>query len=103
MNELESAIRIGRKNAVNKTPANFKKISPDQETVDKTTDRVSLSKTAKVQASLKGNTGSASEIRQDLVNRFRSVLNDGTYEVKADEIADKIVQKIKEHKNRTIF
>jgi len=33
------------------------------------------------------------------VNKFRNVLRDGTYSIKADEIADKIVQKIRDNKN----
>ncbi|MFQ5672196.1 MAG: flagellar biosynthesis anti-sigma factor FlgM [Nitrospinales bacterium] len=42
------------------------------------------------------------EIRRDLVKKFRRVLKEGAYEVKAEEIADKIVQKIREEKDRII-
>ena len=43
--------------------------------------------------------GIASDIRFDLVKKYREVLADGSYQVKSDELADKIVQKVKENKN----
>lgn len=103
MNKLEPTIRISRKNAVNNSASKYKGTATTSEAIRKETDRVSLSQTAKVQASLKATAGSVSEIRQDLVNKFKNVLSNGSYEVKANEIADKIVQKIKEHKNQPIF
>ena len=48
----------------------------------------------------KSNTG---EIRYELVNKFRDILQNESYEVKAHEIADKIVQKIRENKNHLIL
>ena len=47
-------------------------------------------------------TGSA-EIRQDLVNKYKVSLADGTYEVKAQELAEKMIQKIRESKTRGII
>ena len=62
-------------------------------------DRVSLSKNVKQQPPSKNLKNGTGEIRHDLVNKFRNVLRDGNYSIKADEIADKIVQKIRDNKN----
>ena len=62
-----------------------------------------LSETSKSQATASGEKVVSSGIRQDLVNKFRDVLQKGSYEVKANEIADKIVQKIREDKNHLIL
>ncbi len=43
-------------------------------------------------------TGGAPEIRQDLVNKYKVSLANGTYEVKARELAEKMIQKIRENK-----
>ena len=46
---------------------------------------------------------SSHEIRRDLVDQYKRLLNKGTYEVKADELAEKMVQKIRENKSRVII
>ena len=69
----------------------------------KSVDQVTLSETSKTQASASEVKIVTSEIRQELVNKFRDILQNGTYEVKANEIADKIVQKIRENKNSMIL
>jgi len=33
------------------------------------------------------------------VKKYREILADGSYQIKSDELADKIVQKVKEGKN----
>lgn len=66
-------------------------------------DRVTLSQTSKVQASQKPKLAHTSEVRKELVSKFRDFLEKGSYQVKADEIADKMVQKIRENKNRLII
>ncbi len=43
------------------------------------------------------------EIRQDLVNKYKVSLANGTYEVKAQELAEKMIQKIRENKTREII
>ncbi len=45
----------------------------------------------------------ASGIRQDLVEQFKTTLANGTYEIKARELAEKMVQKIRDDKTRTII
>ena len=48
-------------------------------------------------------TAGPSEIRRDLVNKYKLSLADGTYEVKAQELAEKMIQKIRESKTREIL
>jgi len=48
-------------------------------------------------------TGSSPEIRQELVNKYKASLANGTYEVKAQELAEKMIQKIREEKARRII
>ncbi len=103
MTEFEPTIKISKRTPVNKPSPSSNKTGQAAGFGKQVIDKVSLSQTSKVQASLKSKNGSASEIRQDLVNKFRKVLDKGTYEIKADEIADKIVQKIKENKNSFII
>jgi anti-sigma28 factor (negative regulator of flagellin synthesis) len=42
-------------------------------------------------------------IRQDMVNKYKNSLANGTYEVKAQELAEKMIQKIREDKTREII
>ena len=44
-----------------------------------------------------------SKIRQDMVDKYKSSLAKGTYEVKAEELAEKMIQKIREDKTREII
>ncbi|MCH7650183.1 MAG: flagellar biosynthesis anti-sigma factor FlgM [Nitrospinae bacterium] len=43
------------------------------------------------------------EIRRDLVEQYKATLANGTYEIKAKELAEKMVQKIQENKTRAII
>ena len=103
MNELEITTKIGRRTLVNgsakgkSTSVSGKKDSSDS------IDKVTLSEPSKAQASASKSKVIASEIRHELVNKFRDVLQNGSYEVKANEIADKIVQKIRENKTRLVL
>jgi len=47
-------------------------------------------------------TEGAPKIRQDMVDKYKVSLADGTYEVKAQELAEKMIQKIRENKARQI-
>ena len=101
MNKLDPTIKISRRDPVNGPAKGKNKPVTGKLSSSKDVDRVTLSETSKTQAG--GIKTIASEIRQDLVNKFRNVLQDGSYQVKADEIADKIVQKIRENKNRRVL
>lgn len=43
--------------------------------------------------------GKGTEIRHELVDQFREWLDNGNYRVRAREIADKMVQKIRDGRN----
>lgn len=47
----------------------------------------------------KGRKGKGAEIRHELVDQFREWLDNGNYRVRAREIADKMVQKIRDGRN----
>jgi anti-sigma28 factor (negative regulator of flagellin synthesis) len=95
MNKLEPTIKLVRGNVVKSDSKCGRSSGPS----GKSLDRVTLSEVSKNQVTSKGSKDIAGEIRHDLVNKFRNVLRDGTYSIKADEIADKIVQKIRDNKN----
>ena len=103
MTNLNPTDKVARQNAIKKIT---NKLSPGSETVARNSeiaDRVTLSESSKAQAPKKVSASSTGDIRRDLVQKFKAVLANGTYEVKADEIADKIVQKIREQKDGFIF
>ncbi len=99
MNELEPTLKIVRGNAVKGDSRGVKNSAKGSKYSGSSSDRVTLSETSKNQEKPKESKVVAGEIRHDLVNKFRNVLRDGTYSIKADEIADKIVQKIRDNKN----
>ena len=103
MNELEATTKIGRRNAVNGSTKGSNKTETGIKSSSGNVDRVTLSEPSKAQASASKNKVIASEIRHELVNKFRDILKNGSYEVKANEIADKIVQKIRENKNHLML
>lgn len=45
----------------------------------------------------------SSAIRKDVVEKYKNALANGTYEIKAQELAEKMVQKIRENKKRVII
>ncbi|SVD07237.1 uncharacterized protein METZ01_LOCUS360091 [marine metagenome] len=65
-------------------------------------DRVSLTESSK-EKSLIDRKNIVSDVRYDLVRRYREILANGSYQVKSEELADKIVQKVKENKNRILI
>ena len=103
MNKLNPTIKINRRNAIAQelSPKNNKSNNKVNEEIKN--DQVSLSKTSKIKASVQDGNKIASDVRYDLINKYRDILNNGTYVVKADELADKIVQKIRENKNRIVI
>ena len=103
MNKLEPTSKIGRQDAINGSAKGKNKPVAGKPASAKNIDRVTLSETSKTQASASEAKSVTSEIRRDLVNKFRNILQQGSYEVMADEIADKIVQKIRENKNHMVL
>ena len=99
MNKLDPTIKLASGNSVNGDSKGLKSSNKNSKSSGNTQDRITLSETSKKQAvSIKTN-NITGEIRHDLVNKFKNVLRDGNYSIKANEIADKIVQKIRDNKN----
>ena len=65
-------------------------------------DRISLSESYKGKSSI-NKKGIVSDVRYDLVKKYREILADGSYQIKSDELADKIVQKVKENKSMILL
>ena len=100
MNELKLTHKLVKRNATKSDSKGIRISTKSSGPSGKTLDRITLSEVSKNQDTSKASKkGTTSEIRHDLVNKFRNVLRDGTYSIKADEIADKIVQKIRDNKN----
>ena len=99
MNELKPTLKLVRRNTVKSASKGASSPAKSSGPYGKLLDRVTLSEVSKNQDISKVSKGTTSEIRHDLVNKFRNILQDGTYSIKADEIADKIVQKIRDNKN----
>ena len=102
MTKLNPALKINQRDSV-RQEITIKSVKTDNGSVGKESksDWVSLSESSKTEP-LMDRQGIASDIRFDLVKKYREVLADGSYQVKSAELADKIVQKVKENKN-TIF
>jgi len=102
MTKLNPALKINQRDSV-RQEITIKSVKTDKNSVGKESksDWVSLSESSKTEP-LMDRQGIASDIRFDLVKKYREVLADGSYQIKSDELADKIVQKVKENKN-TIF
>mgnify|MGYP005638522371 CR=1 FL=1 len=103
MNELKPTLKLVRGNTVKSDSKGIKSSVKSSGSSGKSLDRVTLSEVSKNQVPSKGSKGITGEIRHDLVNKFRNILRDGTYSIKSDEIADKIVQKIRDNKNQLIL
>ena len=102
MTKLNPALKINQRDSV-RQELTMKSVKTNNSSTGKESksDWVSLSESSKTKP-LMDRQGIASDIRFDLVKKYREVLADGSYQVKSDELADKIVQKVKENKN-TIF
>ncbi len=96
MNKLDPTIKLVSGNKVKRDSKGLKKSNKNSKASGNNLDRITLSEISKNKIKKNNITG---EIRHDLVNKFRNVLKDGNYSIKADEIADKIVQKIRDNKN----
>ena len=100
---MNTSIKINKRDAVvQKITNNSEKLETKIVSKKTKNDKVSLSQTSKLKASIaRGDI--VSDVRYELINKYREVLNNGTYVVKAEELADKIVQKIRENKNRMVI
>jgi flagellar biosynthesis anti-sigma factor FlgM len=102
MNKLEITTKIGRQNPINGSAEGKNKPVTGNKLSSGHVDKVTLSEPSKAQTLAGKSKATTNEIRHELVNKFRNVLQNGSYEVKANEIAEKIVQNIRENKNRPV-
>lgn len=103
MDELNLTSKIEKRTAAQKS-AKVASAVKEKEKESVSGDKVTLSRSFQEELEkAKNDSNSSPEIRHDLVNKFRNFLGNGTYVVKADEIADKIVQKIRESKNHHLI
>ena len=102
MNKLEITTKIDRQNPINVSAEGKNKLVTGNKLSSGHVDKVTLSEPSKAQASASKTKATASEIRHELVNKFRNFLQNGSYEVKANEIAEKIVQNIRENKKNLV-
>ena len=104
MNKLNPTVKINRRNVVTHKLTNKPEALENKNISGAAkNDQVSLSESSKIKASIEGQKKIASDVRYDLIKKYREVLDSGTYVVKAEELADKIVQKIRENKNRLVI
>ena len=103
MNEFEPKIKLVSDNIVKDEFRLTKNSDKSSDNIAVASDRVSLSQNIERQSSSKESKNATGEIRHDLVNKFKNVLKDGTYSIKANEIADKLVQNIRDNKNHLMF
>lgn len=97
MNEFN----LGSPSGKNLTPRRLEReVSSNKKPESRPTQNVSFQKVLK---SAVDKTMGSSEIRQDLVTKYKVSLANGTYEVKAQELAEKMIQKIRESKTRGII
>jgi flagellar biosynthesis anti-sigma factor FlgM len=102
MNDLEITRKIGRQNPINGPAGGKNKPVTGNKLSSGNVDKVTLSESSKAQASVSKSKANTGEIRHELVNKYRNVLQNGSYKVKANEIAEKIVQNIRENKKHLI-
>jgi len=103
MNEFEPKIKLVSANTLKDDLRVIKNSNKNLKGIGTTSDRVSLSHDSLRPSKSKESKNGNGEIRHDLVNKFRNVLREGTYSIKADEIADKLVQNIRDNKNHLIL
>ena len=101
MTKLNSSLKIDQNKSINKEFTIKQSKNNSVSGKENRSDRVSISKIYKGNSSTNGRE-IASDIRYDLVKKYREVLADGSYKVKSTELADKMVQKVKENKNTVL-
>ena len=103
MNKLNIVLKINERNSAGQefTLKSTKNASSKTREENKP-DRISLSESYKGKSSI-NKKGIVSDVRYDLVKKYREILADGSYQIKSNELADKIVQKVKESKTRILL
>ena len=93
MNKVELANKLYKQNHSRKK--NTKSSATTGKKFENNKDLVALSSKA-ISLNEPKETKKSSDIRIDLVNKYKDDINKGNYKIKTDEIADKMIQKYKE-------
>ena len=103
MNKLNIVLKTNERNSAGQEYSLKSAKNASNNTMKETKpDRISLSESYKGKSSIKKK-GLVSDVRYDLVKKYREILADGSYQIKSNELADKIVQKVKEGKSRILL
>jgi anti-sigma28 factor (negative regulator of flagellin synthesis) len=104
MNKLNMTLKINNSETLK---VELKNISNEKKgkviNIKNNMDKVSLSNSSKLDDPTLVRNKIASDMRYELIKKYKTVLAEGTYKIKSDELADKMIQKIKENKNTVIF
>ncbi len=99
MNEIFPTINSIRQRQTSGSSTSKETMSSDAGSFKEKLDRVTLSNASKAKVNSQSKGKKTSEIRYDLVKKFQKELKKGFYEIKADAIAEKMVQKIRDDKD----
>ncbi|GEM_PF-1253766 len=99
MSEIFPAINSIRQRQANRASTKQETTVSGSGSFKDTLDRVTLSNASRNPATQETKGKKSSEIRYDLVKKFQKELKKGFYEIKADAIAEKMVQKIRDDKD----
>ncbi len=103
MPELDPTNKISQRNSADKPPSRPARLSSQPGNASADSDRVTLSHKPNPTPEKTSGAKASGQIRDQLVTKFRDYLEQGTYQIKADEIAKKMVQKIRDDKDQTII
>ena len=98
MDELKITSGMNGRRVKHVAPSGKKRPNASRGRFNEVLDQVSQKSAAPTSGSDK--TKKSIEIRRDLVDKYRLDLKNGAYNVRATEIADKIVQKIRDDKSK---
>ena len=103
MNKLNMVLKTNERNSAGQEYSLKPTKNANSNTVKETKpDRISLSESYKGKSSI-NKKDIVSDVRYDLVKKYREILADGSYQIKSNELADKIVQKVKENKSMLLL
>jgi anti-sigma28 factor (negative regulator of flagellin synthesis) len=97
MNEFQLDLTSGKKQVSKRLEQD---ISSKKPPVNQPAEKVSFQEVLK---SVADKAEASPKIRQEMVDKYKVSLANGTYEVKAQELAEKMIQKIREDKTRKII
>lgn len=99
MNEIFPTVNSIKQRQANRASSTKETAVSGADSFKEKLDRVTISKASKAIVNSEPKRKKSSEIRYDLVKKFQKELKKGFYEIKADAIAEKMVQKIRDDKD----